>query len=153
MRSPAKLILSIVLVFQLPHVFCFTREQDKPIMQYLQRRVWNPVHSFEAQLRCKLGDAFLKDHHDLHHYGCFCGVTKEMRSYKDPSAVKEKDPLDGCCKKHNLCLKRVSSRNGGEPYCSFDKIKDCETNLINCIEDVKVDSIKGYKNYDRNKCK
>ena len=53
------------------------------------------MHSFEAQLRCKLGDAFLKDHHDLHHYGCFCGVTKEMRSYKDPSAVKEKDPLDG----------------------------------------------------------
>ena len=60
--------------------------------QYLQRRVWNPVHSFEAQLRCKLEDAFLKD---LHHYGCFCGVTKEMRSYKDPSAVKEKDPFDG----------------------------------------------------------
>ena len=50
------------------------------------------MHSFEAQLRCKLEDAFLKD---LHHYGCFCGVTKEMRSYKDPSAVKEKDSLDG----------------------------------------------------------
>nr|XP_058947167.1 uncharacterized protein LOC131775089 [Pocillopora verrucosa] len=152
MRSPAKLILSIVLVFQLPHVFCFTREQDKPIMQYLQRRVWNPVHSFEAQLRCKLGDAFLEEHHDLHHYGCFCGVTKEMRSYKDPSAVKEKDSLDGCCKEHNLCLKRVISRNEDD-HCSFDKIKDCETNLINCIGKVKVDSIKGYKNYDRNKCK
>lgn len=60
--------------------------------QYLQRRDWNPVHSFEAQLHCKEGADFLKD---LHHYGCFCGVTKEMRSYKDPSAVKEKDPLDG----------------------------------------------------------
>lgn len=149
MRSPAKLILSIVLIFQLPHVFCFTREQDKPIMQYLQRRVWNPVHSFEAQLRCKLGDAFLKG---LHHYGCFCGVTKEMRSYKDPSAVKEKDPLDGCCKNHNLCLKRAGSKSE-ETYCSFDKIKDCETNLINCIGKVEVDSTKGYKNYDRNKCK
>lgn len=59
--------------------------------QYLQRRDWNPVHSFEAQLHCRQAD-FLKD---LHHYGCFCGVTKEMRSYKDPSAVKEKDPFDG----------------------------------------------------------
>lgn len=149
MRSQAKLILSIVLIFQLPHVFCFTREQDKPIMQYLQRRVWNPVHSFEAQLHCRLKADFLKD---LHHYGCFCGVTKEMRSYKDPSAVKEKDPFDGCCKKHNLCLKRANSRND-ESFCRFNKIKYCETELIDCIEGVKVNPLKEYKNYDRNKCK
>lgn len=57
-----------------------------------------------------------------------------------------------CCKKYNFCFKRVNIRND-EFFCFFNKIKYCEIELIDCIEGVKVDFFKEYKNYDRNKCK
>ncbi|PFX25427.1 hypothetical protein AWC38_SpisGene9962 [Stylophora pistillata] len=120
-------------------------------MQYLQKRVWNPVLSFEAQLHCKqIGDPFLKD---LRHYGCFCGVTAKMRKYTDPSTVEPKDALDRCCKEHNQCLKNAIDRRS-DTYCSSNNIKECETQLIDCIsKKVKFNDLKAkYKNFDRAEC-